>query len=54
MEVYWRVKGTAYWHYGWKTSIGDGLVHMGLYNGDTTRGPVFDLVDIETRQYKRV
>ena len=41
------------WVFGFMTSIkgSSGLVRMGLYNGDTTWGPIVDPIDIETKPY---
>ena len=54
MMLYWRFK-TGYpgaWRFGYQTSIGGGLVRMGLWNGDIVSGPVVDPSEIETRPYQ--
>lgn len=48
-SCYWRFKGEKIYHYGWPTSVNGGLVRMGLWNGDTSHGPVVDPHDIEIR-----
>jgi len=51
VSCYWRFKkdGRAY-RYGWPThDQKSGLVRMGVYNGDTTRGPLVDETEIETK-----
>lgn len=54
MPVWWRfkLKAPGPWHYGWMVHLPGGLVRMGLYNGDTERGPVVDPSEIETREYR--
>lgn len=49
-SCYWRFKGgdKAY-RYGYATFVGNGLYRMGLWNGDTTRGPLIDPADIEVK-----
>jgi hypothetical protein len=49
-HYYWRPKGTIAWRYGWPTDAGNGLIRMGFYNGDTSRGPVVLQSDIEFRE----
>lgn len=53
MSVYWRFKNDVPgpWRYGWMTQVGSGLVRMGWWNGDTTRGPIVDPNEIETRPH---
>ena len=48
-QCYWRFKGEKAYRYGYVTAVGKGLYRMGLYNGDTTRGPIVDPVDVEVR-----
>lgn len=48
-ECYWRFKGEKAWRYGYATQEKQGLYRMGLWNGDTTRGPLVDPFDIEVR-----
>ena len=56
MMVFWRFKKTSPgpWFFGYRTHVhgSRGLVRMGLYNGDTTHGPVVDPAEIETRSYQ--
>ena len=56
MMVFWRFKKDkpGPWFFGYKTTVrgSQGLVRMGLYNGDTTNGPIVDPSEIETRPYK--
>ena len=53
MMVYWRFKGDrpGPWKFGYRTSIHGGLVRMGLWNGDTSHGPIVAPAEIETRRY---
>ena len=57
MMVYWRFKKNSPgpWFFGYRTSISGshGLVRMGLWNGDTTNGPIVDPYEIETRPFTR-
>jgi hypothetical protein len=48
-SCYWRFKGEKAYRYGWPSSVERGLVRMGLYNGDTTHGPIVDPHEIEIR-----
>ena len=50
--VYWRFKGDRVWKYGFPTQAGPGLVRMGIWHGDTMRGPVVDPDEIETRPHE--
>lgn len=54
MMLYWRFKSDkpGPWRFGYRTNLSGGLVRMGLYHGDTTRGPIVDPSEIETRAYK--
>ena len=54
MLMYWRFKRDAPgpWHFGYQTPVGSGLVRMGLWHGDTSRGPIVDPAEIETREYR--
>ena len=54
MMVYWRFKRNipGPWQFGYRTSVGGGLVRMGLWNGDRTHGPIVDLDEIETRAHE--
>lgn len=47
---YWRFKGHNTYHYGYVTFVGYGLVRMGLWIGDRSRGPVVDPHDIDFKQ----
>ena len=47
-SVYWRFKGEKTWKYGWPTRIQNGLVRMGLFNGDSCKGPVVSEDEIES------
>jgi len=53
MMVWWRFKTKGGpWSFGFMTEApGPNLVRMGLWNGDTSRGPVVDRDEIETRPY---
>lgn len=53
MMVYWRFKvdRPGPWRVGYRTSVGGGLVRMGLWHGDTTHGLIVDQQEIETRRY---
>ena len=53
MLIYWRFRNRApcAWKFGFMTHLSNGLVRMGLWNGDTTHGPVVDRDEIETRSY---
>lgn len=52
--VYWRVRnsqpGTG-WRFGYVTRLNNGLVRMGLWNGDTEGGAVVSESEIETKPY---
>ena len=48
-SCYWRFKGEKAYRYGWPSQVERGLVRMGLWNGDTIRGPIVDPADIEVR-----
>lgn len=56
MMLYWRFKRNAPgpWMLGYRTYIdgSSGLVRMGLWHGDTIRGPIVDPSGIETREYR--
>ena len=51
MTVYWRFKSSTPgpWRYGYMTEAKSGLVRMGFWHGDSSRGPLVDPRDIETR-----
>lgn len=49
-SCYWRFKGTLVYQYGYATRLDNGLWRMGLWNGDTTHGPLVDEDDIEVRK----
>jgi len=51
--VYWRFKCEAPgpYRYGWVSDAGAGLWRMGMWNGETTRGPIVDPREIECRLY---
>ncbi len=53
--VYWRFKRDApsAWVFGYMVRLSNGLVRMGLWNGDTYHGLVVDLNEIETKEYSR-
>lgn len=46
---YWRFKGDKAFRYGWPTMVDGGLVRMGVWNGDISRGPIVDPSEIEVR-----
>ena len=50
--VWWRftTQGGA-WRYGYVTPVGHGLIRVGIWHGDTTRGPVVSVDEIETKPY---
>ncbi len=48
-QCYWRFKGEKAYRYGFATSVGQGLYRMGLWNGDTSHGPIVDPHDVEVR-----
>jgi len=48
-SCYWRLKGNKIWLYGWITIVTNGLIRMGLWNGDRTHGKIVDPNDIEIR-----
>lgn len=50
-SCYWRFKDEKRWRYGYPTRLKDGLIMMGLWNGDRQRGTVVDPNDIEVRKY---
>ena len=52
--VYWRFKSATPgpYRYGWVSDAGAGLWRMGLWNGDTQRGPIVDPSEIEYRPYR--
>ena len=54
MMVYWRFKDgqDKTWKFGYMTRLGDGLVRMGLNNGDTTHGPIVSEFEIETKDHQ--
>jgi hypothetical protein len=47
--VYWRFRGSAPgpWSFGYVTHLSGGLIRMGLWNGDDSRGPVVSPEEIE-------
>lgn len=49
-ECYWRFRGEKAYRYGWVTEVKHGLYRMGLWNGDTSRGPIVDPNDVEVKQ----
>ncbi len=51
MIVYWRFKREApcSFRFGFMTHGPAGLYRMGLWNGDTTNGPLVDLTEIEMK-----
>lgn len=51
--VYWRfkTKEPTAWRFGYVTRLGQGLVRMGAYNGDTIGGVIVDPAEIEYRPY---
>ena len=51
MMVYWRTKDARVWRVGYQTSAEHGLIRMGLWHGDTLRGPLLHPADIERRPY---
>lgn len=55
MMVYWRFKRDtpSPWRFGFMIQLNNGLVRMGLWNGDTYHGPVVDLDEIELKEYSR-
>lgn len=48
-QCYWRFKGQLEYRYGFATYENNGLYRMGLWNGDTSHGPIVDPNDIEIR-----
>jgi hypothetical protein len=48
-QCYWRFRNEKAWRYGYATHEAAGLYRMGLYNGDTSHGPIVDPHDIEVR-----
>ena len=48
-QCYWRFKGEKAYRYGYATHEGRGLYRMGLWNGDTSHGPIVDPYDIEVK-----
>jgi hypothetical protein len=52
MMLYWRVKGNGEWRFGYKTHVQGQLYRMGLWNGDTSHGPIVDINEVETRRYR--
>ena len=52
--VWWRFKSQApcVWRFGYMTDVSGGLVRMGYWHGDASRGPVVDPTEIETREYR--
>lgn len=49
-DCYWRFKGKKQWRYGWITITEHGLLRMGLWNGDTTRGAIVEEKDVDIKQ----
>lgn len=51
--VWWRFTATGgEYRFGYCTYVsGQNLVRMGFYNGDSTRGPVVDINEIEWKAY---
>lgn len=53
MMIWWRFKGVARpWQFGYMTQVGNGLVRMGRWNGDTVGGVVVSESEIETMPYR--
>jgi len=52
--VYWRFKqpNPTVWRFGYVTYAGVGLIRMGYWNGDSTRGPLVDPREIEWRVHE--
>lgn len=48
---YWRFKGQKEYRFGYASPVGGGLYRMGLWNGDTSNGPIVDPHEVETRSY---
>lgn len=48
-SCYWRFKGEKAYRYGYPTLAEKRLIRMGLYNGDTSKGPLVDEKDIEVK-----
>jgi len=48
-SCYWRFRGDKAFRYGYCTHVTGTLYRMGLWNGDTTNGPIVDRCDIERR-----
>lgn len=54
--VYWRFRRDVpcEWRFGYCTyEHGHDLIRMGAYNGDTTRGAVVSISEIEWKLYSR-
>ena len=49
---YWRFKGEKAYRFGFATPVEGRLYRMGLWNGDTSHGPIIDPADIEF-EYQR-
>ncbi len=52
--VYWRFKTSnpTPWRFGYVSQVTSGLIRMGFWNGDTTRGPVVDPEETEWKEHK--
>lgn len=46
-ECYWRFRGEKAYRYGYVSHVKGRLYRMGLWNGDTTHGPIVDPADVE-------
>jgi hypothetical protein len=51
-NCYWRFKGDKAYRYGYPSEIGNGLIRMGLHNGDVSNGPIVDPKEVEVRDAK--
>jgi len=49
INCYWRFIGDKEYKYGYPTRADKGLVRMGLWNGDYTKGPLVDIKEIEVK-----
>ncbi len=48
---YWRFKGEKAYRFGFSTHLGGNMFRMGLWNSDTSHGPIVDEQDVEVKSY---
>jgi hypothetical protein len=53
LMIYWRFRQCGgVWRFGFVSDASSGLIRLGYWHGDTSRGPVVDPDEIEWRPHR--